>query len=215
MKVFVLAAFCIVSVFCQANSDLAKDKYSVASAGPRLSLDVSTISMLGTLTPMTSGDAGFNPQIPDVPVVDQDGRPHRFYSDLIKGKAVAIEFIFTRCTTICPPLGATFGKLQRSFRSEMGKTVFLISVSVDPSNDTPERLREWGKQFGAGPGWILVTGTPNELRCIQQSFGTATASPQDHSPIVIIGNDKTSEWRKVYGLGSVSTLVKTMQEIKM
>jgi protein SCO1 len=215
MKVFVLAAFWILSVFCQANSDLAKDKYYVVPAGPLLSLDQSAIPLLSTLTPTASGDAEFVPQIPDVPVVDQDGRPHQFYTDLIKGKAVAIEFIFTRCTTICPPLGATFGKLQRNFRSEMGKTVFLISVSVDPGNDTPERLREWGKQFGAGPGWTLVTGTPNELRRIQQSFGTATASPQDHSPIVIIGNDKTSVWRKVYGLGTVSALIKTMQEVKM
>jgi cytochrome oxidase Cu insertion factor (SCO1/SenC/PrrC family) len=215
MRVFVLAVFCIVGVFCEANSAVAKEEHFEATDGPRLSFDQSADPLLGVLTAMTSEDHEFIPQIPDAPVVDQDGHAHRFYTDLIKGKTVAIEFIFTRCTTICPPLGATFAKLQRSFGSEMGKTVFLISVSVDPSNDTPERLREWGKQFHAGPGWTLITGTPNEMRRIQQSFGTDTASPLDHSPIVIIGNDKKSVWKKVYGLGSASALIKTIQEVEM
>jgi protein SCO1/2 len=207
MKALVIAILSILSVYCQTNSPVEKSD--------RAPLERSSNLPIHEFALVVRGDSEFVPQIPDVPVFDQDGRALHFYTDLIKGKVVAIEFVFTQCTTICPPLGATFAKLQRSFGSEMGKTVFLISVSVDPANDTPERLRAWGKQFGAGPGWTLVTGEPNELRRLRQSFGADTASPQEHSPIVVIGNEKRSVWKKVYGLGSASTLIKTIQDVRM
>src|SRR5262245_5348398 len=92
-------------------------------------------------------------EVPDVKVLDQDGREIRFYSDLVKGKIVAINFIFTTCTTICPPLGATFAKLQRSIDPELASEVRLISISVDPAVDTPDRLKAWSQRFGAQPGW--------------------------------------------------------------
>src|SRR4026208_2489855 len=82
--------------------------------------------------------------IPDVAVVDQDGNKLHFYTDLIKGKTVAINFIFTNCTTICPPLAATFARLQKELGEKAGKDVHLISISVDPLTDTPERLKAWG-----------------------------------------------------------------------
>ena len=164
---------------------------------------------------ISTADSDFTPKVPDVPVVDQDGQPRRFFTDLIKNKVVVINFIFTRCTTICPPSGATFAKLQHSLSSEMGKDIFLVSVSIDPANDTPQRLREWGEKFGAGPGWTLVTGSPSEIKRLQQGFGVDTASPQDHSPVVIIGNEKKSQWKKIYGLGSAGLLIKVIQEVKM
>jgi protein SCO1/2 len=77
--------------------------------------------------------------IPDTPVLDQDGKSVRFYTDLVKGKVVAINFIFTTCTTICPPLAATFAHVQRLMGDRVGKDVHLISVSVDPVTDTPSR----------------------------------------------------------------------------
>ncbi|HLL75605.1 MAG TPA: SCO family protein, partial [Pyrinomonadaceae bacterium] len=95
-------------------------------------------------------------RIPDVPVLDQDGRELNFYSDLVRGKTVAVNFIFTTCTTICPPLGATFARVQRDLGERAGRDVHLISVSVDPANDTPERLKAWGAKFKAAPGWTFV-----------------------------------------------------------
>ena len=86
--------------------------------------------------------------IPDLSLLDQQGRKIHFYSDLVKGKTVAINFIFTTCTTICPPLAATFAKTQKLLGDRLGKDVYLISVSVDPVTDTPERLRAWGKVWG-------------------------------------------------------------------
>ena len=151
--------------------------------------------------------------IPDVKVLDQNGKALHFYSDLVRGKVVVINFVFTTCTTICPPLGATFGKLQKNLGERLGKDVFLISISVDPATDTPERLRAWGAQFGAKRGWTLVTGNKSELNRVLRAFGADAASPENHSPMVLIVNDRALRWKRVYGLGSTSALTRAIEEM--
>jgi cytochrome oxidase Cu insertion factor (SCO1/SenC/PrrC family) len=146
-------------------------------------------------------------------VVDQYGKPRHFYIDLVRGKVVVINFIYTTCTTICPPLGATFGKLQKNLGERLGKDVFLISVSVDPATDTPERLRVWGAQFKAKPGWTLVTGEKTELNRLLRVLGADTASPENHSPMVLIVNDKAALWKRVYGLGSTAALMNNVEQM--
>jgi cytochrome oxidase Cu insertion factor (SCO1/SenC/PrrC family) len=146
--------------------------------------------------------------IPDVELLDQDGRKVHFYTDLVKGKTVAVNFIFTTCTTICPPLGATFARVQRELGERAGRDVYFISISVDPATDTPERLKAWGAKFHAGPGWTFVTGPKPQVDELLRALGAATASPADHSPTVLIGNDAAAQWTRTYGLASPATLLK-------
>jgi cytochrome oxidase Cu insertion factor (SCO1/SenC/PrrC family) len=148
--------------------------------------------------------------IPDVPLVDQEGRPVRFHTDLIKGKVVAVNFIFTTCTTVCPPMGATFGKLREQLGERAGKDVHLISVSVDPRTDTPERLKAWAAKFGSGPGWTLVTGDPEQVRKLLDAFGVFTANPAEHTPLVFVGNDARGEWTRAYGLAPPAKLAELL-----
>ena len=138
--------------------------------------------------------------IPDLPVLTQDGNEVHFYSDLVENKVVVMNFIFTTCTTICPPLGANFGKLQQMLGDRAGKDIRLISVSVDPVTDTPERLKAWGAIFGAGPGWTLVTGGKSEVTQILKALQVFTPDYNDHSPVVLMGNAATGEWTRAYGL---------------
>ena len=152
--------------------------------------------------------------IPDISVTDENGNARHFYSDLVKGKVVAINFVFTTCSTICPPLGATFGKLQRSLGGHFGKDIFLISISVDPTTDTPARLRSWAAQFSAKPGWTLVTGDKLELNRLLKALGSDVASPENHSPMVLIINDKAALWKRVYGLGSTAALTRSIEQMR-
>jgi protein SCO1 len=144
--------------------------------------------------------------IPDVPVVDQDGKAVRFYSDLVKDRVVAVNFVFTTCTTICPPMGANFAKLQKLLGDRAGREVHLISVSVDPTTDTPERMKAWAQKFGAGPGWTLVTGDRDEITRLLKSLGVYTANISDHSPLVLLGNDARHQWTRAYGLAAPAKL---------
>lgn len=150
-------------------------------------------------------------RVPDVRVYDQNGNRLNFYSDLIKGKIVAINFIFTTCTTICPPLTVTFRKVQQEMM-ERALQVQLISISVDPTTDTPERLHDFAAKFKAGPGWTFVTGDKTEIDSLLQALGGAVANKNDHTPMILIGNDVTGYWTRAYGLSSPAALVKVIAE---
>lgn len=138
--------------------------------------------------------------IPDVEVVTQDGETVHFYSDLVKDRVVAMNFIFTTCTTVCPPMGAIFGQLEKRLGERVGEDVYLISVSVDPSTDTPERLTEWAAKFGRTPGWTLITGDKPTVDSLLKSLQVFTPDFEDHAPVVLLGNDARDEWTRAYGL---------------
>ena len=145
-------------------------------------------------------------KIPNAIVYDQDGKQLNFYTDLIKGKTVAINFIFTTCTASCPPLTATFRKVQQD-AAQRGLDVKLISISVDPTVDTPERLHAFAEKFNAGPGWTFVTGNKTEIDSLLKGLGTAVTNKNDHTPMIMIGNDLVDYWTRAYGLSSPTKLV--------
>lgn len=151
--------------------------------------------------------------IPDVSVLDEEGKPRRFYSDLVKGRVVAVNFLFTNCTTICPPLGVTFAKLRQLLGERAGRDFHLISVSVDPKNDTPARLKAWAAKFGYGPGWHLVTGERDEITRLLKALGAYTANPNDHPPLVLVGNDARQTWTRAYGLSPPAKLADLLEQM--
>jgi cytochrome oxidase Cu insertion factor (SCO1/SenC/PrrC family) len=185
----------------QATDKQATDK--VESGGPPVG---------GTVGAGPAGSDGMSSsRIPDVRVYDQKGVQKSFYTDLVKGKTVAINFIFTTCTTICPPLTATFRKVQQDL-SVRGLNVQLISVSVDPATDTSERLSAFAEKFKAGPGWTFVTGDTASIDSLLRALGAAVANKNDHTPMILIGNDAAGFWTRAYGLASPAELVQTLTE---
>ncbi|HEX5604641.1 MAG TPA: SCO family protein [Pyrinomonadaceae bacterium] len=167
-----------------------------------------------TPSPTPSGEAALSfssAKIRNVHILDQNGKQLSFYNDLIKGKTVAINFIFTTCTTVCPPLTATFRKVQQT-ASERGLDVKLVSVSVDPVIDTPERLRAFAEKFNADQGWTFVTGEKGEIDSLLQSLGVAVTNKNDHTPMILIGNDSLDYWTRAYGLSSPTKLVDLLAE---
>lgn len=145
-------------------------------------------------------------KVPDVLVVDQNNRKVHFYRDLVQGKTVAINFIFTTCTTICPPLTANFAAVQRKMLKRGEKNLHLISVSVDPENDTPAKLKKYAEMFNAQPGWTFVTGSRSQLEQIWNAFSVTAGNKLDHSPTVAIGNDPRRQWTFASGLNSPEKL---------
>jgi protein SCO1 len=151
-------------------------------------------------------------RIPDTQVYDQNGQRLRFYSDLIKGKTVAINFVFTSCATICPPLTATFRRVQQELGDRVGRDVQLISVSVDPTTDVPERLKSFASKFNAGPGWTFVTGNKPEIDLLLRALGAYVGDKNDHTPMILIGNDKAGYWTRAYGLSKAKEIAQIVNE---
>jgi cytochrome oxidase Cu insertion factor (SCO1/SenC/PrrC family) len=150
-------------------------------------------------------------QIPDVRVYDQDGNSHNFYRDLVRDKTVAINFIFTTCTGVCPPMTATFRKVQENL-SQRSSGIQLISISVDPTTDTPARLHEFAAKFKAGPGWTFVTGDKTDIDAILRALGVAVANKNDHTPMILVGNEPADYWTRVYGLSSPTIIAQTITD---
>lgn len=148
--------------------------------------------------------------IPDLEVQTQAGRGVQFYSELVEGRVVAMNFVFTSCTTVCPTMGATFARVQKLLGD---RQVALISVSIDPANDTPQRLAVWSERLGARPGWTLVTGRKPDIDAILKSLGLFTADPAAHTPVVLVGNDREGKWERVDGLAAPSAIVAAIDRV--
>ncbi|HEV2762907.1 MAG TPA: SCO family protein [Pyrinomonadaceae bacterium] len=150
--------------------------------------------------------------LPDLELLDQDGKTVRFYSDVVKGKTVVINFIFTTCTTICPPLGATFARVQRELGEPAGRDVHFVSISVDPVTDTPERLKAWGAKFKAGPGWTFLTGDKVRVDQLLNALAASASKREDHSPTVVVINDAKNVVTRTYGLARPSQIIKVIDD---
>jgi protein SCO1/2 len=154
---------------------------------------------------------------PEVTLVNQRGEPVHWYRDLIKGKVVAINVVYPSCRTTCPLMGATFAELQKRLQEmgtdRTGQGMHLISVSVDPVLDTPQRLQAWGKQFHVGPGWTLLTGNKHDIATVLRALQVFTPDKVEHTSVVLIGNDAVGTWRRVNGLASPATLAQLLTEI--
>lgn len=145
-------------------------------------------------------------RIPDTNVLDQDGRKLNFYSDLVKGKTVAIDFIFTTCNGVCPTMTAKFRQLQQALGDRVGRDIQLISISVDPTTDVPARLHAYAEKFHAGPGWSFVTGTKPEIDALLRALGAFAPDKTKHPQTILIGNEGANYWTRTLGLSATKTI---------
>src|SRR5712671_6622841 len=134
-----------------------------------VALAAMTVAAPGTVA--AQGNRRGENYFPNLPVVTQDGKTLKFYDDLIKGKIVLSSFIYTSCPDICPLTTARIAQVEEKLGEVVGRDMFLISMTVDPENDTPERLKAFAEAFHAGPGWSFVTGKPEDIRAINYKLG--------------------------------------------
>ena len=133
---------------------------------------------------------------PNTEVLTQNGETVHFYDDLIKGKIVLISFIFTSCTDLCPLTTARITQVVDRIQDQIGKKIFVISITVDPENDTPDKLKTFADAFYKGPGWTFITGKPDEIRAINAKLGNKSDVATDHRNEIVLGNDSTGEWAR-------------------
>lgn len=143
--------------------------------------------------------------MPDVVLTDQDGHSVHFNA-LVQDKIAVINTVFTTCTTICPVMGANFTRLQKLLGPRAGTDVLLVSISIDPTNDTPQRLKAWKERFHPGPGWTLLTGPKEDVDYLLKTLQMFVAAREEHSPLTLIGSGRTGEWRRVSALAGPSQL---------
>lgn len=150
---------------------------------------------------------------PNLPVVNQDGQALRFYDDLIKDKIVVVMFIYTSCTDICPLTTARMTQIEDKLGAVVGRDIFIVSMTVDPENDTPEKLKAYSKAFGTGPGWTFVTGKPEDIRAINYRLGERSKVLSEHRNEIVLGNDVTGEWQRDNVMGDLDRVTMSIREM--
>jgi len=138
--------------------------------------------------------------LPDVVLTTHEGKSVRFYEDLIEGKKVVINFMYSRCKGICSPVTSNLVRVQRMLGDRVGRDLFFYSISLEPALDTPEDLRRYADDHGVGPGWLFLTGSPADCELLRRELGFTDPDPvldadvTNHAGNVLFGNEPLMLW---------------------
>lgn len=151
--------------------------------------------------------------IPDVKLVDMNGAEISLPSVLDGNEPVMLNFIFTSCTAICPVMSATFQQVQEKLGEE-GSKVGMVSISIDPENDTPEKLAEYAARFQAGPQWRMLTGSVEDSIAVQRAFGAYRGDKMNHAPVTFLrAGGPGKPWTRLDGLAGASDIVREYRSL--
>jgi cytochrome oxidase Cu insertion factor (SCO1/SenC/PrrC family) len=134
----------------------------------------------------------------DLEVVDQNGKPMRFYSDVLRGRVVLINFFFTHCKDACPMATHKMMQVRDLLMDSIKDKVWFVSISIDPEQDTPGAMKAFAKKLQVDESrWLFLTGNKQNLEQIVKKLGQFTQEIEAHSTLMLAGNDKTRHWTRV------------------
>lgn len=147
-------------------------------------------------------------------LVDQHGQEVMFVSDVIGDNIVVMDFVYTTCTTICPVLSALFNQVQKKLGDDVGNEITLVSMSVDPIRDTPQRMKAYSAKHDAGDGWVWLTGPKPVVDEVLVGLGAYTTNFEDHPTMVLIGDGQTGEWKRLFGFPNPDRIVQVVNDMR-
>jgi protein SCO1/2 len=146
-------------------------------------------------------------RVPDVKLVRQDGAVVSLDEEMNDGRPVVLNFIFTSCEAVCPLMTRIFAEFQRELGAESSH-VHLMSISIDPEQDTPARLRDYAKRLQAGPGWTFYTGTVAASVSAQKAFNVFRGEKMDHTAVTLLRTAPGASWQRLDGFATPDDLLK-------
>lgn len=151
--------------------------------------------------------------IPNIKLVDVNGAERSLRDGFNDNEPIMLNFIFTSCTAICPVMSATFRNVQESLGEESSK-VRMVSISIDPENDTPARLKEYAQRYHAGPQWQMLTGSIENSIAAQRAFGVFRGDKMSHTPVTFLrASGAHSHWVRLDGLISAQDIIKEYRKL--
>lgn len=156
---------------------------------------------------------------PNILLQTQEGQSVRFYDDLVKGKSVLVNFIYTSCQDSCSPVTANLARVYKLLGDRVGRDLIVLSISLDPTVDRPHILKEYAARFGQFNGWYFLTGNESEIEQLRRAMGLYDPDPArdadktQHAGIVIAGNDRTNRWVSLPALMDHRQIAQTVLRI--
>jgi len=148
--------------------------------------------------------------VPTITLVRDDGRSVRLADELNDDRPVVLNFIYTTCPGICPLASHIFSQLQRKLGADRDR-VHLVSISIDPEEDTPARLREYAQRYGAGPSWQHYTGTVAASLAAQRAFEVYRGDKMGHTPVTLVRTAPGAPWIRFDGFATPDVLLQELR----
>jgi protein SCO1/2 len=151
--------------------------------------------------------------VPDVKLLDAEGAAVRLRSDLAdQDLPVILNFIFTSCTTVCPVTSATFAQVQAALGPER-EAVRMVSISIDPEQDTPAALKAYAAKFRAQRGWQLLTGRLDDSIAVQRAFDVYRGDKMNHQPATFLRAGAGKPWVRMDGFASANDILREYRQL--
>ena len=146
-------------------------------------------------------------QVPAVRLVDQFGRPTDLRKLMSEDRPLMVNFIFTSCPTICPVLTSSFASVQKALDASGEVKPRMISISIDPAFDTPDRLLDYSRRYGAEDDWYFLTGHREDILQVLQAFDAYRGEKMNHTPVMFLRGRPGQSWVRLTGYPSVAELI--------
>lgn len=174
-------------------------------------------ALSGRQTPKVSGPGTLD--LPNTPLFNQDGRRFAFYDDLVRGKVVVLNMMYTNCGATCPTSIANLRGVQRMLGDRLGRDVFMYSLTLQPELDQPRHLREYIERYRLGPNWDFFTGDPQDMYALRYALGFYDIEPEvdanqfTHTGMVRVGNEPINRWTMVPSLTAPEHILYTINHV--
>lgn len=150
--------------------------------------------------------------LPNINLVRDDGKTISFQEELNDGRPVLMNFIFTTCKAVCPISSRTFSRFQDKLGADREK-ILMVSISIDPEQDTPARLRDYAHKYGAGPQWHFYTGTTEASQAAQKAFDVYRGDKMNHVPVTLLRSAPGKPWLRMDGFASADDLLREYRKL--
>jgi cytochrome oxidase Cu insertion factor (SCO1/SenC/PrrC family) len=209
----ITVSLCFVCLFILSASSFVMSQEKKAKDNTQETVTKNTSSLQVPRKVVLNHTDKAKKMIPDLTVQTQDNQTYKFYTDLVKGKLVIINFIYTSCAAICPLSGETFTKLQTALGDRLGKDVFLITITTDPEIDSVQKLKTWSEKFKPKNGWTFVTGEKSAMTSLLNALSGEGPRKGYHTPQILMVNDNEDSWITAYGLDSPANLLNALERL--
>jgi protein SCO1 len=155
--------------------------------------------------------------LPNIPLINHEGKQVLFYDDLVKNKAVTLNFFYALCDEVCPLVSANLAKVQKLLGDQVGRDIHMYSFTLKPEEDTLEVIRKYRESYGASRGWTFFTGKPGDIEKLRKAIGFTYPEPaidQDktqHIGNVRYGNEPLMLWSACPGMAHAKWIAETFE----
>jgi protein SCO1 len=198
----------------QGAPESTRRNWCTALAGAAIAPALASISSANAAKP--GPRAGY---FPNSIVQTHTGKKMRFYDDVVRGKVVVFNMMYSVCTGICPGNTANLLQVQEALGSRLGKDIFMYSMTLQPQFDTPTALQDYVKRYSIKPGWAFLTGQPKEMEVIRRKLGFYNDDPRidgdlnNHTGMVRAGNESLDRWFMMPSLSRPKLLARAILEL--